>query len=488
MSSWERSAPVAEDSGMRGRLAQTAVAMLAAAIFLIDTFSPLDMAIAVLYVVVVLIAAGVAEQRGLLLIGGTCIALTLLSFAITHTHAYDIASTMRCVVSLAAVSVTTLLSLRNQEATRALREKAELLDLSHDAVFVRAPDDTITYWNRGAEELYGWSRHEAIGQPAAHLLRTRFPAPRAAIRAELLRTGRWDGELLHTRRDGGLVTALSRWSLRRDERGRPAATMETNSDITSRKRAEDELHQAQADLAHVTRVATMGELTASIAHEVNQPLAAVVTNGEACLRWLGRAVPDLGEAEATVRRMIADARRASEVVARLRALARRAEPEHLPLDAAEMVEDALTLIERELSNHHVRLEAELPAGLPPVPGDRVQLQQVVINLALNAIQAMDAVPEERRRLAIGIAPQAPEAEGAGGIAITIADTGPGVDEAALPVLFDAFYTTKRDGIGLGLSISRSIVEAHGGRIAAAREATGGLRFTLTLPAAEDRAS
>ncbi|MFG1376178.1 nitrogen regulation protein NR(II) [Xanthobacter autotrophicus] len=470
----------------RGWLALAA--LWAAAIFLIDTFSPLDMAIAVLYVVVVLFAASFVERAGLLIIAGACIALTVLSFVIMHADNYTLSATMRGLVSIAAITVTTLLSLRNQEATRSLRDQAALLDLSHDAIFVRDTADIITSWNHGAEQLYGWSRVEAVGQEAAALLQTRFPAPREQIVAEVLRTGRWDGELVHTTRDGRSVTTLSRWSLQRDARGRPIATMETNSDITERKRAENELHQAQVDLAHVTRVTTMGELTASIAHEVNQPLAAIVTNGEACLRWLRRPVPDMGEAEVSVERMIANARRASEVVARLRALARRSEPLHVQIDLGEVIEETVMLIERELSNHGVRLHLAIDPALPPVLGDRVQLQQVVINLALNAIQAMDGAADERRRLRISAAPDDNDAPG---VAITVEDDGPGVDEEKLPVLFNPFFSTKKDGMGLGLSISRSIVEAHGGRIFAARgdgTAMRGMRFTLVLPLAKESVS
>ena len=463
------------------RLGLALVAVLAATIFLIDTLSSLDMAIAVLYVVVVLFAADFVERRGLLFVGGACIGLTLVSYAIMHQGDYGFAATMRCTVSVAAITVTTLLLLRNGEATRSLREQADLLDLSHDAIFVRDPKDTITYWNRGAEQLYGWTRQDTLGRQAATLLKTAFPARRETIMAELQRTGHWEGELIQTRRDGTEVVTLSRWSIQRDARGRWLGTLETNHDITARKRAEAELHRAQADLAHVTRVSTMGELTASIAHEVNQPLAAIVTNGEACLRWLGRPVPDFAEADATVKRMIANARRASEVVARLRALARRSDPEHVAVDASEVVEDCVMLLERELANHRVRLDLDLARALPPVRGDRVQLQQVVINLALNAIQAMDAVSAEGRMLRIAAART--EDEAGEGVTITVRDNGPGVAEEAIPALFTAFYTTKKDGIGIGLSISRSIVEAHGGRIAGTREGEGGMCFTVTLPAA-----
>ncbi|WP_428032108.1 sensor histidine kinase [Ancylobacter sp.] len=455
-------------------------ALLAAAIFAIDTFSALDMAIAVLYVVVVLLSATNSERRGLLVIAGLCIGLTLLSYFVMHSDDYDLAATMRCLVSIAAITVTTLLCLDNQAATQSLRSQAALLDLTHDAIFVRDTGDVITYWSLGAERLYGWSRAEALGQAATTLLKTVFPVPLADIRAELYETGRWEGELVHTRKSGPAVTVMSRWSLQRDERGRPLAAMETNSDITSRKQTEDALHQTRAELSHVARVTTMGELTASIAHEVNQPLAAVVTNGEACLRWLKRAEPDVGEALASVERMIANGRRASEVVARLRALARRDQPDHAPVDVNEMIDDVLPLLERERLTHAVTLDLVLGEGLPDVLADRVQLQQVVLNLALNAIQAMSGVDDTRRRLALRTRAEAlPERSC---VVIEVRDGGPGVAAENLPKLFDAFYSTRKDGMGMGLSISRSIVEAHGGRIVADCLDEGGMLFTVSLPA------
>ncbi|ADH91026.1 multi-sensor signal transduction histidine kinase [Ancylobacter novellus DSM 506] len=461
-------------------------AALAAAIFIIDTFSALDMAIAVLYVVVVLLSANYSDRKGLLAIAGLCVGLTVLSFLIMHGSDYDLSSTMRALVSIAAVTVTTLLCLENQAATQSLRAQADLLDLTHDAIFVRDIADTVQYWSKGAEELYGWTSDQAVGLKAAELLKTEFPGPLADIRAELFRTGRWEGELVHTKQDGTKVVVMSRWSLQRDERGRPLAAMETNSDITERKHAEDTLHQTQAELAHVTRVATMGELTASIAHEINQPLAAVVTNGEAGLRWLGRPEPDIAEVKASVERMIANGRRASEVVARLRALARRGEPIQAPVDVNEMIDEVLPLVERERSDHRVTLDLALAQQLPVVLGDRVQLQQVALNLALNAIQAMAGVNERHRRL--WITTRMGSSEEGDAVLIEVRDNGPGVDPDSLAKLFNAFYSTKKDGMGMGLSISRSIIEAHGGKILATLHVEGGMLFTVMLPVPKERLS
>ncbi len=310
-------------------LLSIATLLFAVAIFLVDTFTPLDIAIAVLYVVVVLTAANLFERRGLLLVSGACLVLTVAAFVISHGLTAD-AAFLRCLVSLLAIVITTILALANQSTTMRLREQAALLDLTHDAVMVRDMDGKIAYWNRGAEQLYGWSGTEALGRSSHDLLHTIFPGSRTAIEAELLETGRWEGDIIHSTRDGRQVVVASRWALQRDERGQPAAVLETNTDVTERNSAQEELHQARVQLAHVSRVTTLGELVASIAHEVNQPLAAIVTNCEVCLRWLDRDPPDLKETRDGVSRTIQAARRASEVIARLRALSRRGTSERSP--------------------------------------------------------------------------------------------------------------------------------------------------------------
>ena len=232
--------------------------------------------------------------------------------------------------TLASVADSIAQGIERKRTEEVLREQAGLLDLTHDTVFVRDMNDVITYWNRGAAELYGWTREEAVGKVSHQLMQTIFPAPLEEINAELLRTGRWEGELVHTKRDGTQVVVASRWSMQQDEQGRPLATLETNNDITERKQAEEALRKAQAELAHVTRVMTMGELTASIAHEVNQPLSGVVTNGNACLRWLAGDSPNLDEAREAARRIIRDGNRASDVIARIRALVQKTDTREVP--------------------------------------------------------------------------------------------------------------------------------------------------------------
>jgi two-component system sensor kinase FixL len=458
-------------------------AIVAIGIFVVDTMTPLDIAVAVLYVAVVLLAMDFAGRNGILIVAGGCAALTVLSYAITHGHDPASGPFLRCLISLVAIAITGALAARHQGTIEALRAHASLLDLTHDTIFVRNHDDVITYWNRAATELYGWRPEQAIGRKAAELLHTEFPAPYDDVMSELNRSGRWEGELVHTARDGRRLVVASRWALQRDGRGRPAAILETNNDITERRQVEDGLLRAQGELAHVARVATLGELTASIAHEVNQPLAAVVTNGEACLRWLGRAVPDIGQARSSVEHMIRNGQRASEVVRRLRALSRKSDPSYAPLSVVDVVNDVALLIGRELQSHRATLSVNATDDLPLVQGDRVQLQQVVMNLLMNGIQAMDGAGDRPRRLAVEVGRSAEEPRS---VVLTVSDAGPGIDPANLDRLFAAFFTTRRDGMGMGLSISRSIIEAHGGRIWAANRPEGGARFHVSLPIVQER--
>ena len=462
--------------GMAPRWLLIVTVLFALGIFAIDTFTQLDIAIAVLYVAVVLMAANLFERRGVLLVSAGCLLLTVFSFLISHGPTLD-AALLRCLVSLSAIVITTILALANQATTMRLREQAELLDLTHDAVMVRDSDGIIAYWNRGAEQLYGWPADEAIGRPSHGLLHTVFSAPRETIETELHRTGRWEGELVHRTRAGAEITVASRWALQRDERGHPASVLETNTDVTARNVAQEELHQAQAQLAHVTRLTTLGELAASIAHEVNQPLAAIVTNGEVCLRWLGRDVPDLEETRGGVTRMIQAARRASDVIARLRALSRRDSSEREPLDIGEVVNEVVVLIQRELFARRVTLRLDLATALTAI-GDRIQLQQVIMNLLMNGVQAMADADDRPRELTVRAASDDEKQ-----VLVSVKDTGIGVAPDDELRLFQAFFTTRPEGMGMGLSISRSIIESHGGRIWVSRNEGPGATFQFTLPAA-----
>jgi len=246
-------------------------------------------------------------------------------------------------------------------------------------------------------------------------------------------------------------------------------------DITRRKRAEQALQESQAALTRVARIATMGELTASIAHEINQPLASVATNASASLHWLAVQPPNLDEARQAMTSAMQEANRASNVIGRIRHLLKKASPELRPLDLNELIQEVLVLTHNQVLAGGVALRTELASDLPTVLGDRIQLQQVMLNLIMNAVEAMSLNSDRPRSLGIA------SARHTEGVLIQVSDSGQGLDPEQLPLIFDSFYTTKPDGIGMGLSISRSIVEAHGGRLWATPDSPHGAVFQLTLP-------
>jgi PAS domain S-box-containing protein len=272
--------------------------------------------------------------------------------------------------------------------------------------------------------------------------------------------------------DGAPVDVLFTVSLSQENRRRGVMLIGV-VDISARKAAEAALATVQAEFAHAARVSMLGELTASIAHEVNQPLAAIATSASASLRWLAASEPDLDEVRALAERIVGDARRAGAIIARVRAMAERREPERVALSLNELVEEVLVFLAHELRAQQVEIALRLDPGLPPVLADRTQLQQILVNLAVNAMQAMaDASP---RRLSFSTATDE------GRVVLAIEDSGPGLGADAAR-LFDSFYTTKRGGMGMGLPICRGIAEAHGGTIAAGNCEGGGARFAVTLPA------
>ncbi len=249
----------------------------------------------------------------------------------------------------------------------------------------------------------------------------------------------------------------------------------TVMDVTERKQAEEALHKAQAELAHVTRVMTMGELVASIAHEVNQPLGAIVTNGHACVRLLSREVPDLDKSLEVIGRMIRDGMRASEVIKRIRDLLHKTPAERIPLNINETIQEVIALVSSDVRRNKVELKAELAADLPPVVGDRIQLQQVILNLILNAKDAMSDVQTSPGKL------QITSRKNNGGVVVAVRDTGHGLAPKDVDRIFDPFFTTKPEGTGLGLSISRTIIEAHGGTLWATQNEDKGATIQFTLP-------
>jgi signal transduction histidine kinase len=263
------------------------------------------------------------------------------------------------------------------------------------------------------------------------------------------------------------------------------------SDITERKLGEEALQKAQAELAHVTRVTTLGELTASIAHEINQPLAAIVGNASAGLRWLSGDSPNIDEAREAIGRIVRDGNRASDVISKMRALFKKAPMTREHFDINEAIEEVVALTHAAAQRSRVLVRTRLNGNLPPILGDRVQLQQVMLNLLVNAMEAMSGMEEGQRELLvstkkiIGIK-RPPSAIGllageSSYVSVAVRDSGPGLLSGSLAQLFTAFYTTKPHGLGMGLAVSRSIIEAHGGRLEAFPNDDHGATFQFTLP-------
>jgi len=287
-------------------------------------------------------------------------------------------------------------------------------------------------------------------------------------------------EKRYRHKDGTIIWADVNASMVPATNSTPAFLAIMVVDITARRHAEDALRVAQSELARVSRLTTMGGFAASIAHEVNQPLMAVVTNADTCLRWLAQDLPDLDEARQAAERTVNAGHRAADIIKTIRALARKSTAEMTRFDINSAITDILTLARGELQRHDILLETDFSAGVQPIMGDRVQLQQVILNLIRNGVEAMSTVTLRRRVLQVSS-----QIDERGDVVIAVTDTGTGLDPTKKERIFDAFFTTKPEGMGLGLSICRSIVETHGGRLWASPNLTQGSTFQFTVPAAAD---
>ena len=342
-------------------------------------------------------------------------------------------------------------------------------------------------WRIGTEEIF-WSKEtyrimgfdETVEPTIGLLLQRVHPDDRKLVQQQLDRALRgepdYDYEYRLLMPDGDIKHLHVRAHRQVGEAGEEEL-VGALMDVTATRRAQEALQVAQTALAHVTRVSTLGEMSASIAHEVNQPLAAIVTNAESSLRWLSRQTPDTEEAVTGIRKIVTDAHRASEVIRRIREFSKKVDPEMIRLDINEVVEEAVTLLQYEAFRHGVAIRLDLDSGLLPVRGDRVQLQQVLINLAVNGMQAMTTVRDRDRVLIMRTQPHQSDR-----VLVAVEDVGVGVKPENADQLFSAFYTTKPDGLGMGLSICRSIVEAHGGRVWASPRTGPGMTFQFTISA------
>jgi two-component system cell cycle sensor histidine kinase/response regulator CckA len=359
-----------------------------------------------------------------------------------------------------------------------LREQAQLLDLTRDAIMALGWNDAIGFWNRGAEECYGWSREEAVGKIAHDLLRTEFPEPLGAIKQRLAADGHWQGELIHTRRDGSKIVVASRWALRRGADDLPGY-LETNTDITERKRAEEQLRQKQ-------RLEGLGILAGGIAHDFNNLLVGILGNASLALDILGPATP----ARERLEDLISASERAASLTRQLLAYAGKEQVVTRPTELSPVVRDLAGLLRTSIPRN-VCLTLKLQEPLPCVNADKTQLQQVIMNVVINAAEAIPQntpgsvtittavrrAGAEDREHALTPLPAADESY----VVLTVTDTGQGMTPEVRSRIFDPFYTTKFTGRGLGLSAVLGIVKAHHGTITLKTAPGAGTTFTLLLP-------
>jgi PAS domain S-box-containing protein len=331
-------------------------------------------------------------------------------------------------------------------------------------------------WSDETFRIFGYDKAPSV--TIDMVVQRTHPGDRAAVQQTVDRAARDGKDFDHAYRllmpDGSLKYVHAMAHAVKDASG-GTEFVGAVTDVTATKLAEDELTKAQAELLHVTRVTTLGELAASIAHEVNQPLAAIVINGEVSLRLLERETPDLAEVREAIGATIGDGRRASAIIQRLRTLSSRSDSEKATLSINSVIEEVIPLVRGQVSGHRASLHLDLTSA-PAVLGDRVQLQQVIINLIVNAVEAMDLVTGRPGDVVVRSRP-----EGAGQVLVAVEDSGIGIDPDDAKRLFSAFYSTKPNGMGMGLSICRSIIENHGGRLWATSNAGPGATFQFTLP-------
>ena len=364
---------------------------------------------------------------------------------------------------------------RTRELHRTGAELQTILDASLVGMVLIREDHTVQRCNSAFERLVGWTADEIIGRriPLLDDIEERWTP--FAMQADGGR-GFSGLEIRITRKDGSEFDAALACAPLSDGQGRAAGIVANIEDISDRKRAEAQLRKTQAELAHVMRITSLGELAASIAHEINQPLAAIEANAAASLNWLGEPRPDLELVRDALTDIVADGHRAGRVIQRIRQLATKSEPQKDRLDVNELIDDVLALVRSEVQGHRVSLRVALAAALPSALGDRVQIQQVIINLVMNGVEAMAAVNDRPRELVIRS-----QAHDNDQVLVSVQDAGVGIDPRHADHLFDAFFTTKPAGMGMGLSISRSIIEAHGGRLWATPNPTSGATFQFALP-------
>lgn len=489
-----------------GRLATqlhaVAATVLALAIFALDILSPLQGAVAVLYTAVVLVAAHSQTRSLIWCAGAGAVCLAAAAYYISHWGEPLDSAAMRLGVSLVAIGTTTLLCARHHAVAEQRYESeiryrtifnaaglpiwegdwsaayhllGQVRDPAPDVIQRAARAAKVSNANDAAARLFGLSNRAAL--TGRTLSRHHTPATEETFgriaRALIAGTDMIEEETQFIDADGNPVDVVMTVTV-------PPGSAEWRRvlvmalDVTERKRAQAKLAQSQAELTHVSRLTTLGQLAASIAHEVNQPLSAVVTYAKSGKRWLAREAPGAGEVSDCLDHIFTNGTRAADVIARIRDIARKADPRRETVAIAPLVEETLALLQRDLQTHGIAIRTQIADGLPAVSGDRVQLQQVLMNLMLNAEQAMADVPLDQRTLEVSARLERDM------VVVEVADAGTGF-VADPESLFAPFFTTKSSGLGMGLSICRSILEQHGGTLEAESNSDAGATFRFRIP-------
>lgn len=383
------------------------------------------------------------------------------------------------VMVLQALGIVWLLFLRakRRQAEEAKKNLAAIVETSDDAILSNNLKGVITSWNAGAEKMFGYSASEIVGQDYSILA----PADlKGEVRRILERVSRGESmdhlETVRVSKAGMRIDVSLTISPIKNERGIISGSSSIARDITARKKAEVEALQQRTELAHLSRVTMLGELSGSLAHELNQPLTAILSNAQAAQRFLAHDDVDLDEVRDILGDIVKQDKRAGEVIHRLRLLLKKSTVEHQPLDLNDVVSEVLKLVRNDLLNQRVTGQMELAPELPVIVGDRVQLQQVVLNLVMNGCDAIATGPSGDRRLIIRT-----ELNNGEGICVSVADQGVGLAADNLEKVFEPFFSTKPHGMGLGLSVCRTIIAAHGGKLWAANNAERGATFYFSIP-------
>jgi signal transduction histidine kinase len=407
----------------------------------------------------------------------------LLYFFLPPLFSFSVSNPIDIVSVLAFLTTSTTVTQLVARVRQLMEEKlriseaylSEAQHLSHTGSFGWNIATNATTWS---EETFNIFQYDPTTKPTVeHVLQRVHPEDIPLVKQLIERASndRKDWELEHRLlMPGGAVKYVHVVARAGNNRAGQFEFVGAIMDVTERKLAEDSLRKAQANLAHVTRLTTVGELAASIAHEVNQPLAAVVTNANACLRWLNHDPPNFEEVRDAIRRIIRDGNRGGEVIARIRSLLKKEQPPRALLDVNEVVQETIALARVNL--RETALRTELASQLPRVRADRVQLQQVLLNLIMNAMDAMKPIADRPHELCIRTKFHAETA-----VLIAVQDSGVGLNTEGMEKLFETFHTTKPDGLGMGLTVCRSIVESHGGTIWAESREGSGATFQFTLP-------